>query len=315
VEDARGVLTAEAPSEVGTELYIRCRVTAHGTDALDVVSFVFRVDGSVVRELRLPIGIGAPLAIGEYWTPSTPGAHEIVCEVNPDRKVQETVYADNVRSRTVEVRPKGSVTAATPPKAARPAPPAIPSPPAAAPTPAFPPAVPTTPSPAPKAAAPPPSSAPPPAAPVPAPSPTPGPSAALPPRAAPSAAAKPDLAIVGVKTVADPGCARKEPTVTVHVTVKNVGDAVFVSPRNSALLEATVKIIGVATLAGRKYVPQLPPGASAELDVVARSRGSVAAAGGLRYSVVVIVNGDGQAEEATLDNNGEYVKAAAFPPC
>jgi hypothetical protein len=49
--------------------------------------------------------------------------------------------------------------------------------------------------------------------------------------------------------------------------------------------------------------------------VVSRGRRPIPNAGGLRYSVVITVNGDGRVEEVTLDNNGEYVKAAAFPRC
>ena len=101
---------------------------------------------------------------------------------------------------------------------------------------------------------------------------------------------------------------------TVRVTVKNVSEAVFVPPRNSAMLETTVKIANQTALAGRKAVPQLAPGAGAELEVIARSRLPIPAAGGQRYSVVIIVNGESKVEEVTLDNNGEYVKAV-FPPC
>ncbi len=282
---------------MGDELYLRCRLGAQGTEAPDAVTLVFRVDGRVVRDLRVPVRIGGPVSVGEYWTPAAPGPHEVACEVNPDRKVEEMVHADNVRQRTVDVRPRGSAAATAPaPKTARPAPPSAAPP--AQPVPAAPPPATAAP-PAPVAP-----SAPAPAAP--APKPAPGPATAT--------AGKPDLAIVAVTTAADPGCARKEPVVTVRVTVKNVGAAAFV-PRSAAVVEATVKIVGVATLGGRKAVPALAPGASADLEVVARSRASVAGAGGLRYSVVVIVNGDSAVEEVTLDNNGEYVKAAAFPSC
>jgi hypothetical protein len=102
--------------------------------------------------------------------------------------------------------------------------------------------------------------------------------------------------------------------VTVRVTVKNVGEAVFVPPRNSTLLETTVKIANQTALVGRKAVPPLAPASAAEIEVIARSRQPIPAAGGLRYSVVIILNGDSKVEEVTLDNNGEYVKAV-FPPC
>jgi hypothetical protein len=247
--------------------------------------------------------IGAPIAIGEYWTPAAAGPHEVACEANPDRKVEEALYADNVRQRTVEVRPRGSAPASpapTPTPAAPPAPtqsstgPSTPAPPAAGP-----PATAATPAPAapaPKAAAPP---------------PTP----ATPPATTSTGTAKPDLEIVAVTTAGDPGCGPKEPSVTVRVTIKNVGEAAFVPPRTPALLEATVKIANQTALAGRKALPQLAPGAVAELEVVARNRLPIPDAGGLRYSVVIIVNGDSKVEEVTLDNNGEYVKAAIFPPC
>jgi hypothetical protein len=263
VQDARGAAAEGRMPEVGDELYIRCRLTARGTGAPDTVSFVFRVDGSVVRQLTVPVPIGAPVTIGEYWTPAAPGAHEVACEADPDRKAEDAARGDNSQRRSVEVRPKGSAAAAAPV-------PAAPAPKQA------------TPSPAPPATAP--------------------------------AAGRPDLAIVAVTTAADPGCARKDPSVTVHVTVKNVGETPFVPPRNSALLDITVKVANQPALIGRKAVPQLAPGASAELDVVARNRSPVASAGGLRYAAVIIVNGDSKVEETTLDNNGEYVKAV-FPPC
>ena len=101
---------------------------------------------------------------------------------------------------------------------------------------------------------------------------------------------------------------------TVRVAVKNVGAAAFVPPRNSTLLETTVRIANQTALTGRKAVPQLAPGAVAELEVIARTPLPIPDAGGLRYSVVIIVNGDSKVEEVTLDNNGEYVKAV-FPPC
>jgi CARDB protein len=289
VEDARESAPAGRASEVGDELFIRCRLTAQGTGAPDEVSFVFRIDGSVVRELTVPLTMGAPIAIGQYWTPATPGAHDVACEVNPDRKVKEESYADNVRQRTVMVRPRGSTPAtATAPSQAAPAPKPVAPPP------------PTPPSAAPNAPAP--------------PATGPPASAATPPGMGPAAPAKPDLAILAVTTIGDPGCGPKEPSLTARVTVKNVGEAVFVPPRNSTLLETTVKIANETTLTGRKAIPQLAPGASAELEVVARSRTPLPDAGGLRYSVVVIVNGDSKVEEVTLDNNGEYVKAV-FPHC
>jgi hypothetical protein len=152
--------------------------------------------------------------------------------------------------------------------------------------------------------------------------PTGAPSAAAPPPAEPRAApapppapgAKPDLAILAATTVADPGCGPRETTVTVRVTLQNVGLAPFVPPRGAALLEVTARVAPGTTITGRKAVPPLPPGASAEVEVVARDRGPAPDAGGARYSVVVIVNGDRKVEEETLDNNGEYVKAV-FPPC
>jgi hypothetical protein len=307
VEDARGSAAAGRPPEVGDELYIRCRLAAQGASAPDAVSFVFRVDGTVVRELRVPVRIGAPVAIGEYWTPATPGTHDVACEANPDRKVEEAIYTDNVRQRTVEVRPRGSspanVTAPAPadptskpgvPPSTTAARPSAPAPPIAGPPAA---AAPAPAAPAPKSAGPPP--------------PT---TAATPPGTTPAGTAKPDLAIVAVTTAADPGCGPKEPSVTVRVTVKNVGEAVFVPPRNSTLLETTVKIANQTALVGRKAVPPLAPASAAEIEVIARSRQPIPAAGGLRYSVVIILNGDSKVEEVTLDNNGEYVKAV-FPPC
>jgi hypothetical protein len=328
VEDARGSAAAGRAPEVGDELYIRCRLGAQGASALDAVSFVFRVDGAVVRELRVPVRIGAPMAIGEYWTPATPGPHEIACEANPDRKVEEALYADNVRQRTVEVRPRGSAAAAAPAPAApapKPVTPPAPTPPSTGPST---PGAETPGAPAGKGAVPPPSSAStpaPPAAGPPATAATPTPAApapkaiapptpATPPATTPAGTARPDLAIVAVTTAGDPGCGLKGPAVTVRVTVKNVGEAAFVPPRNPALLETTVKIANQTALAGRRALPQLAPGAVAELEVVARNRLPIPDAGGLRYSVVVIVNGDRKAEEVTLDNNGEYVKAV-FPPC
>ncbi len=125
---------------------------------------------------------------------------------------------------------------------------------------------------------------------------------------------KPDLAIVAVTTVGDPGCGAREPSVTARVTVKNVSEAAFVPSRNPAMLETTVKIANQTALAGRKALPRLEPGAVAELEVAARNRLPIPDAGGHRYSVVIIVNGESRVEEVTLDNNGEYVKAV-FPPC
>ena len=104
---------------------------------------------------------------------------------------------------------------------------------------------------------------------------------------------------------------------TVQVTVENVGPRVmFVPPRNAKTpLEATVqdREPDHAHRDGRPY-PQLAPGASRHqaVEVVARNRGTLPDAGGLRVSVVVTVNGDSKVPEVTLDNNGEYVKAV-FP--
>ena len=178
VEDARGSAAAGRAPEVGDELYIRCRLAAQGAGAPDAVSFVFRVDGTVVRELRVPVRIGAPIAIGEYWTPATPGPHEVACEANPDRKVEEAIYADNLRQRTVEVLPRGSA-----PAQAAPTPkPVAPPPPSAGPS------VPT-----PSVAGPPAIvAAPAPAAPAPKPGapPSSDPSALAPPAAGPPATAR-----------------------------------------------------------------------------------------------------------------------------
>ena len=302
VEDARGSAAAGRPPEVGDELYIRCRLAAQGAGVPDAVSFVFRVDGTVVRELRVPVTIGAPIAIGEYWTPAAAGPHEVACEANPDRKVEEMIHVDNVRKRTVEVYPRGSAPAPAAPTAKPVAPPA-PTPPAAGPS-----------APAPPAAGPPATAATrAPAAPAPK-AVAPPPAPATPPATTSTGTARPDLEIVAVTTADDPGCGPKEPSLTVRVTVKNVGEAAFVPQRSPAFLEATVKIANQTALAGRKALPQLAPGAVAELEVVARSRLPIPDAGGLRYSVVIIVNGDSKVEEVTLDNNGEYVKAV-FPPC
>jgi hypothetical protein len=284
---------------VGAELYLRCRIGAHGSAAPDAVTLLFRVDGAVVREIRVPVRIGAPVSIGEYWTPAAPGAHEVACEVNGDRKTDDSASENNTRRLTVDVRPRGAAVIPTTATASAPAPAtwaaktARPAPPAAASAP-----------PASTAAT---------AATNPAPAPAP-PAAKSSSGPGTASTAKPDLAILAVSTAADPGCARKDPAVTVHVTLKNIGEGAFV-PRNAAVLEVTAKIVGLAQLAGRKPVPQLAPGATAELDVVAKSRASVAGAAGLRYSVVVIVNGQSAVEEVTLDNNAEYIKAAAFPSC
>ena len=101
---------------------------------------------------------------------------------------------------------------------------------------------------------------------------------------------------------------------TARVTVKNVSEAAFVPSRNPAMLETAVKIANQTALAGRTPLPRLGPGDVAELEVVARNRLPIPDAGGLRYSVVIIVNGESRVEEVTLDNNGEYVKAV-FPRC
>jgi hypothetical protein len=205
-----------------------------------------------------------------------PGLHAVACEVNPDRTVPEAVYEDNLRQRTVTVLPAGAASAAPPPPAGAPG--------ATAPPPAAEPRAPASPrAPEPRAPAPPPG-------------------------------AKPDLAVLAATTVADPGCGPRETSVTVRVTLKNVGQAPFVPRRGAALLEVTAKVAPQTTLTGRKAVPPLQPGASVELEVVARDRSPAPDAGGARYSVVVIVNGDRKVEEETLDNNGEYVKAV-FPPC
>jgi len=311
VEDARGPVTeASPPPEVGTELYIRCRVSALGADVPSSVSLVFRVDGSIVRELSVPVSLGAQLPVGEYWTPSQPGPHEIGCEVNPDRKIEEQVYTDNAQTRTLEVRPKGSTPAPAPPAArvARATPPSASSA-GATPPPTSPVSAAPAPAATPHAAAPPPSATP--ASPAPAHAPPPGVTAALPP----SSIAKPDLAIVKVQTSGEPSCDSRDPKVTVRVTVKNLGPGAYAPTRSPALLEATVKMPNDAALVGRMPVPRLEPGGSIELEVVSRGRRPIPNAGGQRYSVVITVNGDGRVEETTLDNNGEYVKAAAFPRC
>jgi hypothetical protein len=285
VEDARGTALGNRAPEVGDELYIRCRLAAQGADPPGTVRFVFRVDGTVIRELSVPVTVGAPVAIGEYWKPATPGPHEVACEAGPERKGEEALHTANVRSRTVEVRPRESGPA-----------PAAPSPPAPRPVA---PAPPTAPPGGPSAPAPPTAAAP------------PAPTA---PGTAPAGPGKPDLAIVAVTTVGDPGCGPKEPSVTARVTVKNVSEAAFVPSRNPAMLETTVKIANQTALGGRKALPRLEPGAVAELEVTARNRLPIPDAGGLRYSVVIIVNGESKVEEVTLDNNGEYVKAV-FPRC
>ena len=270
VEDARGTAVGSRAPEVGEELYIRCRLAAQGSDPPGTVRFVFRVDGTVIRELSVPVTVGAPIAIGEYWKPATAGPHEVACEAGPERKGDAALHVDHARRRTVEVRPRGSA----------PAPPSGPG--------------------APGAPAPPAAAAPAPAAPA-APAPGTGP-------------AKPDLAIVAVTTVGDPGCGPREPSVTARVTVKNVSEAAFVPSRNPAMLETAIKIANQTALAGRTPLPRLGPGDVAELEVVARNRLPIPDAGGLRYSVVIIVNGESRVEEVTLDNNGEYVKAI-FPRC
>jgi hypothetical protein len=256
----------------------------------------------VLRELRLPVQAGGSLAVGEYWTPVETGPHEIACEVNPGRQPPEQVYTDNVRSRSVDVRPKGAPRPAAPAPAAATVPaPATPAPPASVP--------PVAAAPAPEAAVKPA----PPALAAPAPSPAAAPPAGPAAPAAPGA--KPDLAIVAVKTAAEPNCDSRDPSVTVHAVVKNVGAVAYAPTRAPALLEATVTMPNDTSLIGRRPVPRLEPGASAELEVVSRGRRPIPNAGGLRYSVVITVNGDGRVEEVTLDNNGEYVKAAAFPRC
>jgi hypothetical protein len=249
VEDARRPGDVGRTPQVGDELYIRCLLSAQAPGVADTVSFVFRVEGTVIREVRVPVGSGAPVAIGEYWTPRTPGLYRVTCEVNPDRQIEESTYRDNVGQRVVEVL---------------------------------------------------------------ASAPRPPPAAAPPPTTSP--AALPDLAIVTAATVADPGCGPGEPSVTAQVTVKNVGPAAFTPPRSASLLEVTVKIANGTTLLGRSAVPPLAPGESVEIEVAARSRTALPDAGGLRYSAVAIVNGTRQAEEVTLNNNGEYVKSA-FPRC
>jgi hypothetical protein len=280
VEDEQGPLTAGRTAKVGEELFISCQLAAQGADAPGYVRFVFRVDGKVVRQLSVTVEAGTRITLGEYWTPGASGAHEIGCETQPGPR--------HVRTRTIKVVSRVPTPAiAAPPSPSGPAPKA-----------ATPPRPATS---APRAAA---------AAALPVSPATPAPMPATPP----APMAKPDLEISRATTIADPGCGPKEPRVTVRATVKNVGQVAFVPPRNSTLLEATVKIANETTLTGRTAVPRLAPGATAELEVVARSPGALPDAGGLRYSVVVAVNGESKVPEVTLDNNGEYVKAV-FPGC
>lgn len=305
VEDAQGPLTARRTPRVGEELFIWCRLTGQGAEVPGNVRFVFRVDGTVIRELRVAVPAGAPITIGEYWTPRTAGSYEVGCEVHPESRHADTTREDNVRKRTIEIAsgtpgPAVALPVVPAPKRTTPPRPTTPAPGSAAgpPDPLVSPAAPVL-----KPAAPPP----------PAPTP-PGPGAASPRGTASALPARPDLEITGATTVADPGCGPKEPIVTVRATVKNVGEAAFVPPGRATLVEATVKIANQTTLTGRTTVPRLAPGAAAEIEVVAKSRGTVPDAGGLRYSVVITVNSESKVPEVTLDNNGEYVKAV-FPGC
>ena len=112
---------------------------------------------------------------------------------------------------------------------------------------------------------------------------TPGPGApGAPPPAPPPVPAKPDLAILAATTVADPGCGPREPTVTVRVTLKNVGQAPFgAAPRPAALLEATAKVAPRTTLDGPEgRAPAPARGRAVELEVVARDRSPAPDAGG-----------------------------------
>ena len=215
MEDARGTAVGSRAPEVGEELYIRCRLTARGSDPPGTVRVVFRVDGTVIRELSVPVTVGAPIAIGEYWKPATAGPHEVACEAGPERKGDAALHVDHARRRIV--------------KSAERMPPAPPSGPGA-----------------PGAPAPPAAAAPAPVAPA-APAPGTGP-------------AKPDLAIVAVTTVGDPGCGPREPSVTARVTVKNVSEAAFVPSRKPAMLETAVKIANQTALAGRTPLPGWGPG-------------------------------------------------------
>ena len=89
------------------------------------------------------------------------------------------------------------------------------------------------------------------------------------------------------------GLRAKEPTVTVRVTVKNVGEAVFVPPRNSAVARGHGEDRRtVATLAGRKAVPAARAGGQRGARGRRAEPRERRRRGGLRYSVVVIVNGD-----------------------
>ncbi|HEY7601314.1 MAG TPA: CARDB domain-containing protein [Methylomirabilota bacterium] len=312
---------------MGEELFIGCRLSARGAEDPGHVRVLFRVGGTVIRELRVVVTPGTPVTFGEHWTPRTAGAHEVGCEVLPEPRSADTSRGDNVRKRTVKVvsRDPGPAVAAPAPKRATPSPrPAPPTPGVAAAAQPDSPASPDAPVPEPATPGPPAPSAsgpgavaqrgtaapPAPAPPAPAP---PGPVAAKRGTAA-APEARPDLEITRATTVADPGCGQKSPVVTVRATVRNVGEAAFVPPGSMALAEATVRIANQGTLTGRTTVPRLAPGAATEIEVVAKRREAPPGAGGLPYSVVLTVNSASKVPEVTLDNNGEYVKAV-FPPC
>ncbi|MBS3917824.1 MAG: hypothetical protein KG012_02945 [Deltaproteobacteria bacterium] len=92
----------------GDKLYISCKFTPTGSDIgpYQPVTFQFKVNGQVTRNVLAPVTPGKTISMGNDWTPGKAGKYLVSCEVNPDKAYKEANYGDNKKEIWVTVAEK-----------------------------------------------------------------------------------------------------------------------------------------------------------------------------------------------------------------
>jgi hypothetical protein len=96
-----GSLNAGKP---GVEYYLMCGFKPVGSTAKTTTRFVFRANGTVIRNVYAPVESNKYVAMGEKWTPASQGTYSLTCQANPDHQPAETSYANNQKTKSFSVK-------------------------------------------------------------------------------------------------------------------------------------------------------------------------------------------------------------------